>query len=69
MAVRTGLVPVKRIKSWLRGNATGLFGALSVFGRRIKGMIRLRKAGAGVDVQRDVARPHLLRPYVTVSSL
>jgi hypothetical protein len=31
-----------RIKSWLRGNVTGMFGALSVFGRRIKGMIRLR---------------------------
>jgi hypothetical protein len=32
----------------------GFFGVLSVFGRRIKGMTRLRKAGAGVDVQRDV---------------
>ena len=29
-------------QSWLRGNVTGLFGVLSVFGRRIKGMIRLR---------------------------
>jgi hypothetical protein len=29
-------------QSWLRGNVTGMFGALSVFGRRIKGMIRLR---------------------------
>jgi len=27
----------------LRGNVTGLFGALLVFGRRIKGMIRLRR--------------------------
>jgi len=31
-------------QSWLRGNVTGLFGLLSVFGRRIKGMIRLRPA-------------------------
>jgi hypothetical protein len=31
-----------RIKSSLRGNVMGMFGALSVFGRRIKGMIRLR---------------------------
>jgi hypothetical protein len=30
------------MKSWLRGNVTGLFGVPSVFGRRIKGMIRLR---------------------------
>jgi len=30
------------IKSWLRGHDTGLFGALSVFGRHIKGMIPLR---------------------------
>jgi hypothetical protein len=29
-------------QSWLRGNVTGMFGALSVFVRRIKGMIRLR---------------------------
>ena len=29
-------------KSWLSRNVTGLFGVLSVFGRRIKGMIRLR---------------------------
>ena len=29
-------------KSWLRGNVTGLFGVPSVFGRRIKGMVRLR---------------------------
>jgi hypothetical protein len=32
-----------RIKSWLRGNVTDMFGALSVFGRRIKGMIWLRR--------------------------
>ena len=31
-----------RVKSWLRGNVTDLFGVLSVFGRRVKGMIRLR---------------------------
>jgi hypothetical protein len=30
------------IKSWLRGNVTGLFGVLSVFGHRIKGMIWLQ---------------------------
>jgi hypothetical protein len=30
------------MKSWLRVNVTGLFCALSVFGRRIKWMIRLR---------------------------
>jgi len=30
------------MKSWLRRNVTGLFGVLSVFGRRIKGMIQLR---------------------------
>jgi len=30
------------IKSWLRGHVMGLFGALSVFGCHIKGMIRLR---------------------------
>jgi hypothetical protein len=30
------------IKSWLRGNVTGLFGVLSVCGPRVKGMIRLR---------------------------
>jgi hypothetical protein len=35
-------VTTLRIKSWLRGNVTGMFGALSVFGRRIKGTIRLR---------------------------
>jgi hypothetical protein len=29
-------------QSWLRGNVTCLLGALSVFGRRIKGMIQLR---------------------------
>jgi len=29
-------------KVGLRGNATGLFGVLLVFGRRIKGKIRLR---------------------------
>jgi hypothetical protein len=29
-------------KSWFRGIFMGLFGVLSVFGRRIKGMIRLR---------------------------
>ena len=29
-------------QSLLRGNITDLFGVLSVFGRRIKGMIRLR---------------------------
>jgi hypothetical protein len=36
--------PVVRyvIKSWLRGNVTGMFGALTVLGRRIKGMMRLR---------------------------
>jgi hypothetical protein len=27
------------IKNWLRGNVTGMFDALSKFGRRIKGMI------------------------------
>jgi hypothetical protein len=27
---------------WLRGNVTGLFGVLSVFGRHFKGMTRLR---------------------------
>jgi hypothetical protein len=32
----------RSIKSWLRGNVTGMFGTLSVFGRHIKGMIRLR---------------------------
>jgi hypothetical protein len=48
-------------QNWLRGNVTGFFGVLSVFGRRIKGMIR-NTAGAGVDVQCHVARPHLLRP-------
>ena len=42
MTVWAGLVTTLRIKSWLRGNVTGLFGVLSVFGRRIKGMIRLR---------------------------
>jgi len=35
-------VTTQRIKSWLRRNVTGLFGVLSVFGRRIKWMIRLR---------------------------
>jgi hypothetical protein len=30
------------MKSWLRGYVTSLFGVLSVFGRRIKGMVRLR---------------------------
>ena len=29
-------------QKWLCGYVTGLFGVLSVFGRRIKGMIRLR---------------------------
>ena len=42
MTVWTGLVTAQRIKSWLRGNVTGLFGVLSVFGRRIQGMIRLQ---------------------------
>jgi hypothetical protein len=55
-------VPAERIKSWLRVNVTGLFGVLSVFGRRIKGMIRLRpeqvwtcnvKYRDGVDGTRD----------------
>jgi hypothetical protein len=32
----------KKIKSWLRGNVTDKFSALTVLGRRIKGMIRLR---------------------------
>jgi hypothetical protein len=32
----------QRIKSCLRCNVTGKFGALSVFGRRIKGMITLQ---------------------------
>jgi hypothetical protein len=40
----------------------GLFGVLSVFGRRIKRDDTVT-TGAGVDVQRHVARPHLLRPY------
>jgi hypothetical protein len=40
--VWTGLVTTLRIKSWLCGNVTSLFGVLSVFGRRIKAMIRLR---------------------------
>jgi len=31
-------VPALRTESWLCGNVTGLFGVLSVFGRRIKGM-------------------------------
>jgi hypothetical protein len=31
----------KRIKGWLRGHVTGFFGVLSVFGRPIKGLIRL----------------------------
>jgi hypothetical protein len=38
---RNALV-TQRIKSWLRGNVTGMFGVLSVFGRSIKGMIRLQ---------------------------
>jgi hypothetical protein len=42
MTVWTGLVTTERIKSWLRGHFTGLFGVMLVFGRRIKGMIRLR---------------------------
>jgi hypothetical protein len=42
VTVWMGLVPAQRIKSWLRGNVTGLFGVPSVFGRHIKGMIRLR---------------------------
>jgi hypothetical protein len=42
VTVWTGLVAALRIKSWLRGNVTGFFGALSVFGRRITGMIRFR---------------------------
>jgi hypothetical protein len=29
------------MKCWLRGNITGLLGGLSLFGRRIKGMIQL----------------------------
>jgi hypothetical protein len=35
-------VTAQRIKTWLRGNVTGFFGVLLVFGRRIKEMIRLR---------------------------
>jgi hypothetical protein len=42
VTVWTGLVTAWRIKSWLRGNCTCLFGVLSVFGRHIKGMLRLR---------------------------
>ena len=33
--------PLNVTKSWLRGNVTGMFGVLSVFGHRVKGMIRL----------------------------
>jgi hypothetical protein len=36
------LQTVQHIKSWLCGNVTGMYGALSVFGRLIEGMIRLR---------------------------
>jgi hypothetical protein len=32
----------ERIKSWFRSNVAGLFGVLSVFGRRIKEMIQLQ---------------------------
>jgi hypothetical protein len=42
VTVWTGLVTTLRIKSWLRGNVTGMFGALSEFDRRIKRTIRLR---------------------------
>jgi hypothetical protein len=42
VTVRTGHVTTLRIKSCLRSNVTGMFGVLSLFGRRIKGMIPLR---------------------------
>jgi len=32
----------ERIKSWFRSNVRGLFGAVSVYGRRIKEMIQLQ---------------------------
>jgi hypothetical protein len=35
-------LPRNVIKSWLRGHVTDLLGALLVFRRRIKGMIRLQ---------------------------
>jgi len=37
-----GTCDQERIKSWLRGYDTGLFGVLSVFGCRIKRMVRLQ---------------------------
>ena len=43
----------------IRGNITGLFGALLVFGRRIKGMIQLRPEQS-LDVQRDTSPPSAL---------
>jgi hypothetical protein len=42
VTVWTGLETTLRITSWLRGKVRGTLGALSVFGRRINGMIRLR---------------------------
>jgi hypothetical protein len=41
------------MKSWLRGDVTGIFGALSVFGRLIKGMI-----GYGLSSS-DLATSHV----------
>jgi hypothetical protein len=55
-------VTTLRIKSWLRGNFTGVFGALLVFGRRIKGMIRLRSKQGWTC---NVTRPH--RPLLSPS--
>ena len=51
------------IKSWLRGNVTGLFGVLSVFGRRIKGMIRLRQEQVWTCSVAIVTLPRIVTPY------
>jgi len=55
MTVWTGLVTAQCNRSWLHSNVTGLFGVLSVFGRRIKGMIWLRPEQVWTG---DVTRHH-----------
>jgi hypothetical protein len=48
-------VTAYRIKSWLRGNVTGMFCALSVFGLHVK--VNTVKVWAGLGVQRDTSTP------------
>ena len=53
----------RNVSSLLRGNVTGLFGALSVFGRRIKGRIRLRPEQVWTSNMTSHHRPPLCSSF------